>query len=187
MMAGSCAGPSKVNKRLASLCAHIQPLPTRQLLSAAAAPLARDSGGSRRPRMHAAADDGAPGPQLTSSDIAHFQAHGYLVKRGLLPKTDLRVCVEAFWRAAASEVPQLLRESAASWVDPDRHKSWDTGSPVGFERVDHNRAGHRWTLHALGTDPHFLAATAHHPLAMQVVESLIGSPVKVRSARVCCQ
>ena len=64
-------------------------------------------------------------------------------------------------------------------MDPGRHDSWATEAPAGYERGEHNRGGTRWTLHALGHDPEFLKATAHHPLALRVVEGLIGGPVKL--------
>lgn len=136
--------------------------------AAAAAPL--------EPRMHAESDDASPGPELTASDIAFFKANGYLVKRRLLPAEDLGICVEKFWAAAP---PCIGPDDPDSWVDPGRHDSWATETPEGYERGEHNRGGTRWTLHALGHDPEFLKVTAHHPLALRVVEGLIGGPVKL--------
>ena len=128
------------------------------------------------PRMHAESDDASPGPNLTAKDIAFFKANGYLMKRRLLPAEDLAVCVEKFWAAAP---PCIGPDDPDSWVDPGRHDSWATEAPAGYERGEHNRGGTRWTLHELGTDPEFLAATAHNPKALRVVEGLIGGPVKV--------
>ena len=136
----------------------------------------RDGGGSILARMHSPAEDGSRGPGLTESDCAFFKANGYLVKRSLFTEEELAVCIAKFWAAAPEGIEQ---HEPDSWKDPDRHAAWATPGVPGYERMGHNRGGYRWTLHELGTDPEFLAATAHNPKALRVVEGLIGGPVKV--------
>ena len=152
------AAAGRLRRALRHLAPQDDP-PATGTMVAAAAPL--------EPRMHAESDDASPGPNLTAKDIAFFKANGYLMKRRLLPAEDLAVCVEKFWAAAP---PCIGPDDPDSWVDPGRHDSWATEAPAGYERGEHNRGGTRWTLHELGTDPEFLAATAHNPKALRVVE-----------------
>lgn len=169
--------------RLARLRAHLEPAPAAAQAELYVEP-ERDQGGSIRARMHDPADDASPGGLLTPHDIAQFKLDGFVVKRRLLPAADLAVCLERFWACAPEGIEQ---HTPSSWKDPDRHAAWQTPAVPGYERMGHNRGGYRWTLHELGTEPAFLAATAHHPLAMKVVEGLIGGPVKVpgRNRGIC--
>ena len=161
------------SRRLRRLASHFA---TLQAAGAGTPHPERDSGGSMLPRMHSAAEDASDGPILTTADCAFFKKNGYLVKRKLIDPSELQICVEKFWACAPADIK---RDDTSSWVDPERHASWATSAVPGFERREHNRSGYRWTAHVLGTDPKFLAATAHHPNALQVVEGLIGGPVKV--------
>jgi hypothetical protein len=141
----------------------------------------RDAGGSLRPRMHSSVDDGSPGSDLTPADLEFFARTGYLMKRKLIDPASLQGCLDQFWDGALASI---RRDDPDSWVDVDTHEDWETQTPEGFERTMDNR-GYRgvgqpgWTRHGLGTDPAFLAATAHHPAAFRVVEALIGGPIAV--------
>jgi hypothetical protein len=171
-------------RRLCCTLGHLKALTPITPGSAAVVPsskqgLERDAGGSLRPRMHSVADDASPGPQLTPADMDFFATNGYLMKRKLIDPKSLQGCLDQFWDGAPASI---RREDPASWIDVDKHDDWETRTPEGYERVFDNR-GYRgagqpgWTRHGLGTDPDFLAATAHHPNAFRVVEALIGGPI----------
>lgn len=167
-----------LSRRLSRTLSHLRPV-TRGAASAPVQASGRDAGGSLRPRMHDPADDASLGPELTADDLEFFSKNGYLVKRKLIEPRNLQVCLDKFWDGAPASI---RREDPSSWIDVDKHDDWETCTPVGYERVFDNR-GYRgagqpgWTRHGLGTDPGFLAATAHHPSAFRVVEALIGGPI----------
>lgn len=129
--------------------------------------------------LRSPADDASPGDELTAADLDFFAKNGYLMKRKLIDPESLRGCVDQFWHGAPASI---RRDDPSSWIDVDKHSDWETKTPEGFERVLDNR-GYRgirqpgWTRHGLGTEPAFLAATAHHPSAFRVVEALIGGPI----------
>jgi hypothetical protein len=152
----------------------------------------RDNGGVLAPRPIVDGVDcpasGAPDAALTPAEAAHFRAHGWVLRRKLIPPEQLEPFVERLWAIAP---PRVQRGDPASWVDASER--WDN-SPPGYHgtmlqyfgadsRSGASRAsgGGQWWLGDIGTDPAFLHATSRHPRALRMVESLLGANLKLPS------
>lgn len=169
--------------------------------------------GTRPPYAHAPrsitrADD-PPGSDvvgLSPSEIDQFRRDGYVIKRGLIPKTDLEPFVDLWWKQPPITAAGVVKESTESWIAPGRHwpednrwglaRNWMGGNPwpgsgdlregadVG-ERV--GRLPHKltqdlsndvWRWHGIGHDPAFVNATSAHPKVLYMAEALMGGPIK---------
>eukprot|EP01046_Picozoa_sp_COSAG06_P062318 COSAG06_NODE_14013_length_1197_cov_66.846995_1_plen_128_part_10 len=126
---------------------------------------------------------GAGAPGLSPAEAQHFREHGFIVKRQLLPRAELKPFVDLWWEQRPVREAGLVRGEPATHADPGRHwpereqQRWGTSSnwmgsdpwPLGRNlgtRSPHNGAtagSSSWKWHALGHSPAFNAATTAHP------------------------
>jgi hypothetical protein len=118
--------------------------------------------------------------------VEFFKVHGFLIKRGLLPKPALTEQVDKIWSRLSAEQPSVTRPDKGSHVDPHRHwtvtegpSTTEDGSPTSRNWPMSFTGAGDWNWHGLGSDPDWLSATSAHPNVLHVVEALIGGPVKV--------
>lgn len=123
---------------------------------------------------------------LTVAERDFFQEHGFLVKRGLLPRPALDEYVDTLWSVLSTEQPSVARADRATHVDP--HRRWhategpsqtEDGRPTARNWPMTFTGAGDWNWHALGSDPGWLSATSAHPNVLHMVEALIGGPVKI--------
>ena len=143
---------------------------------------------------------------LTPDEISQFRTDGYVIKRGLIPATELSPFVDLLWQQPPIVKAHISRDAPDSRVAPGERwpkdnrwglaRNWmgagawpsatDTriGADVG-ERV--GRLPHKltrdisndvWRWHGIGHDPAFVAATSAHPNMLYMAEALMGGPVK---------
>lgn len=117
------------------------------------------------------------GPRLTASEVAHFKAHGFFVKRRLLQEDDaFRQAADHLWRHAPPDT--LQRDDPDTWfaVPPER---WTDDDIARVGRFAHGN----WKMrspgpHGIGTEPFLVDRIANHPAIHAVASALLGAPVQ---------
>jgi hypothetical protein len=141
------------------------------------------------PRCHGPESDppGSDQPGLSAAEVAFFKAHGYIVKRRLIPAADLAPFVDQFWNEIVP--PSVDRRDKRTWVDPGAHPHWGPNAEQTARKksagtavnrgwpVDYSKDSNiNWT--EVGGQPAFVDATSAHPDVLRMVEALIGGPLK---------
>ena len=142
---------------------------------------------------------------LSPEEIEQFRTRGFVVKRGLIPRSEFAPFIDLWWRqppvTRAGFSPDQRGWSAPGrhWPDENRwglatnwmgYGDWPApdderpGATVG-ERVGRlpykltrDRSNDVWRWHGIGHDPAFVDATSAHPRMLYIVEALLGGPVK---------
>ena len=127
-------------------------------------------------------DCATPGPGLSSGEIAHFKAHGFIVKRRLIDDD------QAFAQTAGhlwANVPRgiLRRDDVGSWLDAP-HERWTDADVEQVGRLAHSN----WKMRSpgpagIGTEPFLVNRIANHPSMLSVARAFLGAPIK-RARRV---
>jgi hypothetical protein len=122
---------------------------------------------------------------MSLRETAFFKKYGFIVKRGLIPAEDLAPWVAGLWEAAMP--PCIDRHNPATWVDPAEHPTWGPSPAFAAESVRVGRVNRgypaqygthqiRWA--EIGGHPGFTSATSAHPKVLQMVQALLGGPIK---------
>ena len=143
---------------------------------------------------------------LSPEEAEQFRTRGFVVKRGLIPRSDLAPFLDLLWEQPPVVHAGAVRDDPASWVDPgdrwsvenrwglphdwmgtspwpgpeDERPGADVGERVGRlpHRVNRDSSNDVWRWHGIGHDPAFVAATSAHPRMLYMLEALFGGPVK---------
>ncbi|MDE0422566.1 MAG: phytanoyl-CoA dioxygenase family protein [Gammaproteobacteria bacterium] len=142
---------------------------------------------------------------LSRAEIEQFKTQGFVVKRGLIPRSTFKPFIDLWWRQPPVTAAGLSRDQGG-WSAPGEHWPTDNrwgladnwmgagawpspederpGATVG-ERVGRlpykltrDRSNDVWRWHGIGHDPAFVAATSAHPRMLYMLEALLGGPVK---------
>ena len=98
-----------------------------------------------------------------------------MIKRGLIPAAELRPFVDQIWRDV--EPAGVLRSDPRTQIDPgDR---WEPSIGYHGNQLLWFGADSRFWSGAMGHDPAFLAATSDHPRMRDMVESILGGPIRI--------
>ena len=143
---------------------------------------------------------------LTSAEADQFREQGFVIKRGLVPAGDFAAAMDLWWQQPPVTASGMLRNDPGTWVSPGRlwpdenrwglENNWmgnspwpgpedersgaDVGERVGRlpYKLTRGRAEDVWRWHGIGHDPEFVTMTSAHPSMLQMVETLLGGPVK---------
>ena len=143
---------------------------------------------------------------LSPEEIAQFKQSGFVIKRGLIPRSEFTPFVELWWQQPPVAEAGVKRNEPSSWVMPGKHwpdenrwalaSDWmgdgawpsptderlgaDIGERVGRlpHRLTRGMSSDVWRWHGIGHDEEFVAATSAHPNVMYMAEALMGGPVK---------
>ena len=142
---------------------------------------------------------------LSPAEIEQFRTRGFVVKRGLIPRSEFAPFIDLWWRqppvtqagfspgqrgwsAPGRHWPDENRWGLATnwmgngdWPAPDAKRPGATvGERVGRlpYKLTRDRSNDVWRWHGIGHDPAFVAATSAHPRMLHMVEALLGGPVK---------
>lgn len=142
---------------------------------------------------------------LSPAEIEQFRTQGFVIKRGLIPRSTFEPFIDLWWRQPPVRRAGLTRDQRG-WTAPGRHwpkenrwgladnwmgnGAWPSrdderpGASVG-ERVGRlpykltrDRSNDVWRWHGIGHDPGFVEATSAHPRMLYMLETLLGGPVK---------
>ena len=117
---------------------------------------------------------------LKADEVSAFQSRGFLVKRGVLSKSEtLTIALDYFW----SKVPHsiLQRDDPDTWLDSPHEKWEEEDIPnVGVLR------GTNWKMRSpgpdgVGTESFLVDGIANHPAMIEIVSHFLGAPVKPAS------
>lgn len=144
------------------------------------------------PRTHHPSDDptGAATLGLSAEEASFFREHGFVVKRALVPRGELRPFVDELWERAPAP---LDRSNPATWADVGER--WQNTRPVAgwapaqnrgsspvplpsYRTLSHTTENSEWRFHEMGFRPDFVAATSAHPNVMHMVELILGGQIK---------
>jgi hypothetical protein len=124
---------------------------------------------------------GAGGESLSADERQFFVDNGFLVKRQLLAAATLQPFVERVW---ASLPACIDRANRSTWVDPGSR--WDVSGPAMTPGGCPTQRGWPRTYtdtgnvldYSMGGEPGFVSATSAHPAILEVVEALVGGPLR---------
>lgn len=117
------------------------------------------------------------GPGLAASEIAHFKAHGFLVKRRLIADDEAcRQAIDHLWRQAPEGT--LRRDDPGTWLAIPEGR-WTDADVARVGRLAHGN----WKLRSpgpqgVGTEPFLINRIANHPHMHAVAHTLLGAPMQ---------